>query len=223
MTTEPRTAYDPAAYPPPPAGPHGIHPASAYPAPGYAQPGYPSVPQIKVPGIGPVIAFTAIFGVFGAISAARRSGKAKAAGVSGSKYWTAFGITFLAVWAVSGIIALVAGGGKSTAPQTQAAAPVATVAATTASAAPVATVAATQAPAAADAFSAAWLQEEIVANSDFKTSEGETAEVSAATCSAMGVDQSGVGVYQCVIDFASGQRQSQTINVDATGAWVTSA
>jgi hypothetical protein len=74
-----------------------------------------------------------------------------------------------------------------------------------------------------DAFTAAWLQQDIVDNSDFKTPEGEHAEVAAATCSAASVDEQGVGSYQCVIDFASGQRQSQNIIVDASGAWVTNA
>ncbi len=231
MTTPPNTQYDPtAAYPQQPMG--------AYPPP---QGGYPSVPQqFTVPGIGPVIAFTAIFGVFGAISAARRSGKAKRAGLPTNKYWVAFGITLAVVWAVGGIIGAVAsmGAAKSTTPPVTAAA--ATVVPTTASAVPTATtaaataaatvpatdVAATEAPVeevelADDAFTGAWLQEEVVANSDFKTSDGEVAEVEAATCSAVDVDEMGVGSYQCVIDFTSGQRQSQNINVDDSGAWVT--
>ncbi|MEV4275242.1 hypothetical protein [Actinoplanes xinjiangensis] len=207
MTTPPNTQYDPTvAYPQQP-------PMGAFPPP---QGGYPSVPQqFKVPGIGPVIAFTAVFGIFGAISAARRSGKAKRAGFPTNKYWVTFGITVAVVWAVAGLIAAM-GAGRSTTP------PV------TSAAVPATQVVADQAPAggvelAADAFTAAWLQEDVVGNSDFKTVDGEVAEVAAATCSAVQVDTMGVGSYQCVIDFASGERQSQNINVDASGAWVTVA
>jgi hypothetical protein len=225
------TQYDPTTpYPQQP-------PMGAYPPP--PQGGYPSVPQqFNVPGIGPVIAFTAIFGVFGAISAARRSGKAKRAGLPTNKYWVAFGITLAVVWAVGGIIGAVSavGAAKSTTPPvTNAAAP--SVVATTPSALPstgAAAVPATDvvktedAPVeevelADDAYTAAWLQEEIVANGDFKTADGEQSEVASATCSALDIDEMGVGSYQCVIDFASGQRQSQNINLDDSGAWVTVA
>jgi hypothetical protein len=228
MTTPPNTQYDPtAAYPQQPTG--------AYPPP--PQGGYPSVPQqFKVPGIGPVIAFTAIFGIFGAISAARRSGKANRAGMPTNKYWVAFGITLAVVWAVGGIIGAMTsmGAAKSTTPPiTAAAAPTATtpsavVPTTQAAAVPATDVVATEAPVeevelADDAYTAAWLQDEIVANGDFKTPEGEQSEVASATCSALDIDEMGVGSYQCVIDFASGQRQSQNINLDDSGAWVTVA
>lgn len=36
-----------------------------------------------------------LFGAFGAISAARRAGRARAIGVSGDRYWKAFGLTFV--------------------------------------------------------------------------------------------------------------------------------
>jgi hypothetical protein len=226
MTTPPNTQYDPtAAYPQQPMG--------AYPPP---QGGYPSVPQqFKVPGVGPVIAFTAIFGLFGAISAARRSSKAKRAGFPTNKYWVTFGITLAVVWAVGGIIGALnaMSATKSTTPPVTAAIattqPTVSAAPSTAAAAvPATDVVATEAPVeevelSDDAFTGAWLQEEVVANSDFKTPDGEVAEVAAATCSAVDVDEMGVGSYQCVIDFASGQRQSQNINVDDTGAWVTVA
>lgn len=222
------TQYDPTTpYPQQP-------PMGAYPPP---QGGYPSVPQqFKVPGIGPVIAFTAIFGVFGAISAARRSGKAKRAGFPTNKYWVTFGITLAVVWAVGGIIGAISsiGAAKSTTSPVTAAA--ATVAPTTPSAAPTTVAAAvpatdvvaTEAPVeevelADDAYTAAWLQDEIVANGDFKSADGEPSEVASATCSALDIDEMGVGSYQCVIDFTSGQRQSQNINLDDSGAWVTVA
>jgi hypothetical protein len=217
------TQYDPTT-------PYPQQPMGAYPPP--PQGGYPSVPQFKVPGVGPVIAFTAIFGVFGAISAARRSSKAKNAGFPTNKYWVTFGITLAVVWAVGGIIGAISsiGAAKSTTPAVTAAVASAAppAAAPTQSAVPATEVVATEAPVeqvelADDAFTSAWLQEEVVANGDFKTPTGEPAEVTGATCSAVDIDEMGVGSYQCVIDFTSGQRQSQNIIVDASGSWVTNA
>jgi hypothetical protein len=41
-----------------------------------------------------------VFGIFGAFSASRRAQKAVAAGGTGIPYWTAFGVTLVAVMAL---------------------------------------------------------------------------------------------------------------------------
>ncbi|WP_433795057.1 hypothetical protein [Actinoplanes sp. CA-252034] len=211
-----------------PTTPYPQQPAGAYPPPPQA---YPSVPQFKVPGVGPVVAFTAIFGLFGAISAARRSSKARNAGFPTNKYWVTFGITLAVVWAVGGIIgAMTSMGAAKSATQPVTAAPAAAASAPAASAPAVpakevvAVVEPTEESAVeVDALDAAWLQESITESGNFRNADGSDAEVDSATCSAVDVDEAGAGSYQCVIDFVSGERQSQNIIVDPSGAWVTNA
>lgn len=85
-------------------------PNSPYPAmPPYASPGqrpfgggYPA--PLEAPGVGPVVAFTALFGLWGAISAWRRARRAEAAGLPGGRYWTAFGVTLVVSWVVWTIV-----------------------------------------------------------------------------------------------------------------------
>jgi hypothetical protein len=73
---------------------YGGHNGSGYYGPTGG--GAPSAPAGGGPGIGMVIAVTAIFGLFGMIPASRRAKKAQALGLSGGKYWKAFGITLAA-------------------------------------------------------------------------------------------------------------------------------
>ena len=108
----PPANYAPAG-PPAAYGPAGPQPSGSYPGPGLAPGSYPPPMSAgpgaagQAPGVGPVVAFTFFFGIFGAISAARRSKRAQAAGISGRKYWIAFAITLVAAWVV-GVIAVVA-------------------------------------------------------------------------------------------------------------------
>ncbi|WP_250034966.1 NB-ARC domain-containing protein [Paractinoplanes maris] len=102
-TGAPQHAYAPTAppvgYPPAyqagPAGPYG-----GYNGPGYYGPGgaMPMAPIGKAPGIGMVIAITALFGLFGLIPASRRAKKAQSLGHSGGKYWKTFGATLAVTW-----------------------------------------------------------------------------------------------------------------------------
>jgi len=96
-------------------GPAGPQSNGSYPGPGLAPGGYPPPVPFgpagaaagQAPGVGPVVAFTFFFGIFGAISAARRYKRAQAAGISGRRYWIAFAITLVAAWVV-GVIIVVA-------------------------------------------------------------------------------------------------------------------
>lgn len=61
------------------------------------------------PSWGPVVAWTFFFSILGAISAARRAGKAKRAGHPGHPYWIAFGATWVSafvIWTLVGVVAL---------------------------------------------------------------------------------------------------------------------
>lgn len=91
------------------------HPPAGMPFPAYVGgPGmpYPSQDQQQLgwerpPGIGPVIVFTALFGFFGAISAARRSARARALGAPGQRYWIAFAGTLAGCWVLGLTLAVV--------------------------------------------------------------------------------------------------------------------
>jgi hypothetical protein len=67
-----------------------------HPGAGYAPAGQP-------PSVLPVVLFTLFFGVFGAISAVSRAGKAKAVGAPVGRYWAAFG-SVIAGWIVLSIV-----------------------------------------------------------------------------------------------------------------------
>lgn len=103
--------YPPAGYPTP------GYPTPGYPAPGYPPAGYPPPYGSPYPTAGwapddgftgpkvwPVVVFTLFFGVFGAISAARRSRDARAFGLPVAPYWQAFGGAYVGgflVWMVT--------------------------------------------------------------------------------------------------------------------------
>jgi hypothetical protein len=106
MTSLPKLGDPPPGMPPlappgPATTPYGYSPdsyrapAPAYP-PGYAPPPvYLATPgQFRdedPPSVWPVVLFTVLFGVFGAISAGRRARRAKAMGASQGRYWGVFG------------------------------------------------------------------------------------------------------------------------------------
>jgi hypothetical protein len=61
------------------------------------------------PSWGPVVAWTFFFSILGAISAARRAGRAKRAGHPAHPYWIAFGATWVSafvLWTLVGVVAL---------------------------------------------------------------------------------------------------------------------
>jgi hypothetical protein len=93
MTAGPQIGYRPPADDP-----------ALYAVPGYLMPyGPPGGGSGRGPGVGPVIGWTLISGPFGAISAARRSDRARAAGDTTGKYWLAFGGTLVAGWVIGAV------------------------------------------------------------------------------------------------------------------------
>jgi hypothetical protein len=70
-----------------------------------------------------------------------------------------------------------------------------------------------------DKFTATWIENQLVTNSDFKNQSGTVVKVSAATCAPDRVTARGVGTYACAIDFADGYRGTYEVTVDAAGAW----
>jgi hypothetical protein len=84
--------------------PQYAHQPVHYPEPGAEFPSTASGPG-SAPSVVPVVAFTFFFGLLGAISAARRSAKARAVGASTSRYWIAFAATLAIGWvAIFGIV-----------------------------------------------------------------------------------------------------------------------
>jgi hypothetical protein len=88
----------------PPADPYPDSPLPPAPAaspttPGYAQPAYARSyaygPPAVVPAVWPVAVFTLLFGALGAISAFRRSVRARAAGAGVGPYWGTFAGAFI--------------------------------------------------------------------------------------------------------------------------------
>lgn len=58
------------------------------------------------PSLGLTILVSVIFGPFGAIPAAKHSGKARSMGLSGARYWRAFFLSWLASWAAGAVASL---------------------------------------------------------------------------------------------------------------------
>ena len=175
----------PAAYQPyHPYGP-GVYPA---PTPAYMV----GATTLKAPGVGPVIAFTALFGIFGAISASRRAKKAQAAGSPGRPYWMAFGITLAVVYALLAVMALAGPGSSSTGGDA------------------VNTV-----------VTADSLESAIVSQGDFRTADGTAVKAASAMCTPSSVDPAGVGTYRCMVDFTDNNRSSFVVTTGADGSWVT--
>jgi hypothetical protein len=58
----------------------------------------------RAPGVGPVVAFTFFFGLFGVISAARRANRARLIGAPAGPYWTAFAVTTVVTWVLWGTL-----------------------------------------------------------------------------------------------------------------------
>jgi hypothetical protein len=207
---QPQPAYaghPPNAMPPPGTQPHNGYPVAPVQQPdnGHgmpgAAPGYAPGPAGPVggqaPSVGPVIVFTTLFGLFGAISANNRAKTAAAMGLAGRKYWIAF-VGTLAAWFALGVLMIVA------------------IVAIVASSAP-----AKDSSAKGNVVTSEWIEQSIVANGDFKTSGGEAVQATAATCTAVTVDDKGAGLYRCMIDFADDSRMSYGVSVDADGKWVT--
>lgn len=159
--------------------------------------GYPSAPAARtlagqVPAVGPVVGCTLVFGPFGAISAARRADRARALGVSGRKYWIAFGVALAAGCAVAALV-VVAGlemGIDSLSLTSHKITP-------------------------------AWLARSIVQDGTFTDGAGETVKAGSAVCNAEKVDSDGAGTYRCTIAFAGNDRESFVVAVDAAGRWAT--
>ncbi|WP_051796895.1 hypothetical protein [Catenuloplanes japonicus] len=109
--------FPPPQAPPPGYGPPGYGPPGAFGPPGTAPVGYLQTSGRPyagdAPGFGPVILFTAIFGILGALSASRRARRAREMGAPTQKYWVAFGLTLLAQWLLFGIIQLATSGGEA--------------------------------------------------------------------------------------------------------------
>ncbi|MEU8664109.1 hypothetical protein [Actinoplanes philippinensis] len=74
-----------------------MQPGPAYGG-GFTPSGHHGQVNAKVPGIALTIIITAIFGIFGLIPASRSARKAKMLGLSGAKYWQAFGFTLAVTW-----------------------------------------------------------------------------------------------------------------------------
>jgi hypothetical protein len=66
------------------------------------------------------------------------------------------------------------------------------------------------------------LEHSIERDGDFRiASTGAKATVVAADCVTIDVTSRGVGMYQCVVDFTDGARQSCAVTVGSDGRWVT--
>lgn len=101
---------------PPPYPQWGGQPTSGYPGygPTYGPGGYPHPqqaapypqPDARRPAVWPVVIFTLLFGVFGSISAALRSRRARRLGLPIGKYWAAFAATLVVFIAVVVAIAV---------------------------------------------------------------------------------------------------------------------
>ena len=190
----PQAAYPaPVGYPGAAAGGYGG--GSGPGTPGYLQP-YGAVPGEvagRGPSVGPVVAFTLCFGVFGAISAARRSDKARAVGDRTGRYWIAFGATLVGSWVVGviGAILVLAFGGLA-------------VHSTARSTTEIA------------------LQQSIVTQGSFPDASGKTLKVKSASCLASavaGADHDGPGTYQCALGLANGTIDNVMIKLDQGGRW----
>ncbi|MFG1927678.1 hypothetical protein [Cryptosporangium sp. NPDC048952] len=81
-------------------GAHAAPPSFDSPGYGYDYSSAPAWPSIDGPKAWPVAVFTMFFGIFGAISAARRSSDARALGLPGGRYWGVFAGTLVASFAV---------------------------------------------------------------------------------------------------------------------------
>ncbi|TQS41320.1 hypothetical protein [Cryptosporangium phraense] len=72
--------------------------------PTFDVPWYQSAPFAEGPKAWPVAVFTVIFGIFGAISAARRADDARALGLPSGRYWAVFGgalVGSFAIWTLA--------------------------------------------------------------------------------------------------------------------------
>jgi hypothetical protein len=167
--------------------------APLYQGPGLAPAGPPTVhPAGQAPGVGPVILFTALFGVLGAISASNRAKKAAAVGAPTRPYWLAFVATLAVELVLFVILTILVLAGAIT-------------------------IAAT-----AGTVTSSSLESSIVQTSEFKSADGSTVlRAVKATCTASQVDPDGVGTYRCMIDFADQSRQSYVVTVDSSGNWIT--
>jgi hypothetical protein len=113
----PQPGYGQAAFTPGVAAAPGAYPGQGYPAAPGGYPGMPGYGQqfdylaapIKLPAVWPVVGFTFLLWPVGAVSAARRAKRAKAAGVSGSRYWIAFVATIVVTWAAAFAIGVAMG------------------------------------------------------------------------------------------------------------------
>lgn len=168
-------------------------PNSSFAAP-HAAPGQPPAGGYRAaahaPGVGPVVACTAVFGVAGAISAWRRASRAEAAGLPGGRYWKAFAVTLAVSWVCWTLVgALLAS--SSWLPRSS--------------------------PAGVSTTS---LEDSIVRDGDFTDPFGAAAVVQSALCTAGEVDAGGAGAYRCLVGFAGGRSESYQVTVDANGGWV---
>ncbi|MBU2666167.1 hypothetical protein KOI35_21950 [Actinoplanes bogorensis] len=183
--------------PPPPVslGQRYVEQRSTYPPP-------PAAYRAQAPSIGPVVAFTLIFGGFGAISAANRATRAKALGLPGRPYWSAFCWTFglsslLSIVASLVVVFMVLGfvashpGNLSSGSQTE----------VTTSAVP-------------------WLEQSIVSEGEFHDSLGNVVTPAQAACIPVNVGADAAGIYRCTITFTDGVRNTVNLTSDASGRWV---
>lgn len=148
-----------------------------------------------IPGVGPVIVFTVLFGFFGAISAARRSSRAEVAGQRTSRYWYAFAWTLAGSWVLGILISA------------SAALFLATVGA------PAVTT--------ADGISADWLEGSIVDQGQFAGADGQVTGPRTADCAGTRVGADGAGIYRCTIEFAGARRSVVDVTVSGNGEWKT--
>lgn len=180
----------------PPAPPYG-----GYNVPGYHGPAggvMPPAPVGAAPGIGIIIVITALFGLFGAIPAAKRAGRAQALGLPVGRYWIAFGATLAVSW-IAGIV-------------------LAFMMLSAAAAAVGETPAAVQ----STTITADSVEQALLDKGDFRTSDGSTIDPTGATCSPKKVNDAGIGTWSCVIEFGTKTREKLQVTVPANGHWVIS-
>ena len=190
-------------YPAPPVYPAAGPPvAVAYPPmPAYSPYGNPLPPATAAalaPGVGAVVAFTLLSGVFGCISAGNRAGKARALGLPGTKYWVAFGATLAGVWMLLAtlILAIFMAITGST---------VTSGTGSVDSGATVMTVPAL---------------EQKVTTEGFTYEDGSAVPTDSVICTAgISVDARGVGSYSCIVDFTNGAAITYTVDVYSDGDW----
>jgi hypothetical protein len=156
----------------------------------------PRASYAQAPGIAAVIIYTALFGVFAAISANGRAKKAEAMGLPGRRYWMAFVVTLAVSTTVSILlwVILMVGIGLAANIQGSMASEAATV-------------------------TVDELEESLIADRGFVNTDGAALTPTDARCANLNADRYGVGTWRCAVAFDAGGPQTFEVTVANDGGW----